>query len=788
MLHHFRRYQKYIFIVVTFVVIASFSFFGTYSAINSRAPQEEEVFRTLNGYPVTRSEMDEMTRFIATDSQDKLRFSGAWGPNFLNDGVLVKDFLQTGLAHILLEEFKESLKSDLDSRALKESHFSLYTHPQAPFLSTENVWRSFAPGMIADYQTLKHGTDPLSKEGFKARVDLYLQDRKMPINFTRQLLRYQQNQYNWLSPDPILERQDLALFGYHTFDDWFGSRFSRLAAMYILNSSDVAENIGFTVSREEALADLQRQASLSFQENSKSPYLNVSNPDQYFQEQLRRMGLDKNSAVKIWQKILLFRRLFNNIGDTVFVSPLPFKALAAYAGQEIEGELYTLPDELKITSPRDMEALEVYLMAVAAEDSKKIDPLSLPLNFKTPEAVAKKNPTLVEKRYVADIWEVNTMNLLGRVGIKQAWEWEVDEANWNAIIHEFPELGQKDSSTQEKRYQAIESLSDAVRSRLDNYARRQILTSHPEWIEESFQKTSPKETTFKINPIKPKDVLHGVSGETIMNLLDKESTANEETKNPLYLQSKDGLYRYKIVLKEKTLGPVILTFKEAKEAGLLEPLVDQKLSEHYERLKKHTPAKFQNKEGTWKSLSEVRDIVASDYFSSSLKSLEQEVKKMNGTQVQSNNIQELYPYRLIKHMRTLKDKAKAGLENDFLKTNEEQEEAQLLSSALENQWKIIKTNVKTKRSEKSISFEQIQNLEHGDFSEPLLSSTNDLYFFRLSERRQTDSLGELISPGLEIQSMLGHEAIQIQGRILADRMKRAKALGPIMLETQDMDN
>jgi hypothetical protein len=50
---------------------------------------------------MTRSDVDEMALFLATDSEDKMLYGGVWGLNFLNDGVVRKDFLETGLAQEL---------------------------------------------------------------------------------------------------------------------------------------------------------------------------------------------------------------------------------------------------------------------------------------------------------------------------------------------------------------------------------------------------------------------------------------------------------------------------------------------------------------------------------------------------------------------------------------------------------------------------------------------------------------------------------------------------------------
>lgn len=82
MLEFLRKHQRYFFFVITVVIIISFSFFGTYSTVNTEYPHEQMVVKTVDGTNVSRQELDEMATFISTDSQDKLILGGIWGPNF----------------------------------------------------------------------------------------------------------------------------------------------------------------------------------------------------------------------------------------------------------------------------------------------------------------------------------------------------------------------------------------------------------------------------------------------------------------------------------------------------------------------------------------------------------------------------------------------------------------------------------------------------------------------------------------------------------------------------------
>lgn len=96
-----------------------------------------------------------------------------------------------------------------------------------------------------------------------SRVKLFLAEKKFPSPMLKQVLRYQEKQYNWLSPDQDLDRLDLSLFGYHTIEDWFTPHFTRLVSEFIINASILAEAQGYEVSKAEAMADLIRNTQLS---------------------------------------------------------------------------------------------------------------------------------------------------------------------------------------------------------------------------------------------------------------------------------------------------------------------------------------------------------------------------------------------------------------------------------------------------------------------------------------------------------------------------------------------
>ena len=74
MLEFFRRYQRAFFIVITVVIVISFSFFGTFQTFSGSEQDDSVAFTALDGSKVRRSEVSDMVTFLTTDSHDFLFF------------------------------------------------------------------------------------------------------------------------------------------------------------------------------------------------------------------------------------------------------------------------------------------------------------------------------------------------------------------------------------------------------------------------------------------------------------------------------------------------------------------------------------------------------------------------------------------------------------------------------------------------------------------------------------------------------------------------------------------
>ncbi len=800
MFDFFRKHQRSFFLVITVVIVISFSFFGTFGAISDGSFREQIAFKAVDGTVVTRHELDEMVLFLGTDADDKRIFGGVWGPNFLNDGVIKKNFLETGLGLMLIEAYPEEVKQDLVMRADKERRYVPYVHPQAHFIGAQTAWNYFAPAMQTQFNALRSIQDPASLDSLKARASLFLMERQLPPPLLRQVLRYQEKQYNWLKPDPNLDHIDLSLFGYHTVDDWFGPHFSRLVSEFIINAAIIAEQRGYYVSKADAMADLVRNADISFQQNAASPHRGVATTTEYFDEQLRRLGMDRNMAVSLWQKVLLFRRLFQDLGSAVFVDPFTFGKYDAYASEAVEGELYQLPKELRFNNYRSLQKFETYLDAVSKRSEDEKAKLKLPSTFLPVAEIAKKTPEFIQKRYLLEIAHVDKKMLEGNVSLKQSWEWEVEDAHWDLLKHEFPELALKLSNNVEERYAALDSVDDKTRSRIDAFARKSIVDAHPEWLEKALSEAKTVRHLVGLRENGANASFVGLkNGKVLMDLLDvaplslhseaEMTPAAKEAGNKLKSFTADNATYYRIVVVDRAIEPEVLSFVEADRQGVLDRELDRNLEAHYVKIRGTNPKEFQREDKSWKPLGDVQDAVADRYFEKVLNGIRANYATLVGPGEAPKEMIGDYAATL-RFLPYMQD-AKAALEKSpadpsaWIKEGgkSDNNEASVISAQpkLNDQWKLEKVAYQTSRSnaDQALDKKDLFALQEGAWTKVNTPGSGNINFFHLSHKKNEINSEVTMNSVSRAKALLSNDA---QQQLMAQLLKMIEAKNAISLD------
>jgi len=741
MLDFFRKYQRFFFLIVTGVIIISFSFFGTYNTIPESNYHEQTVFKAVDGSEISRLELEQMTRFLETDAEDKLLWGGQWGPNFLNDGVLTEDFLKTGLGKELALAEKGALAEELQSHLDREKRYQPYAHPQAKFVSAEAAWSYVAPGLKNSYDALRRSADPTHPNAIDARIQLYLAQKKLPAPALQQLLLYQQKQFAWLQPDPALEHTDLSLFGYHSTADWFGPRWVRLMAAFVINSAKIAEQQGYKVTKAEALADLQKNAELSFKQNINSPYLGVANNDEYFKEQLNKLGIDQARAVALWQQVLLFRRLFHDAGNTALVDPYTFQKINAFAGETASGDLYRLPAEFHFSSLNDVKKFQLYLQAISADKG-----LNLPTQFYSVEEVQKAHPELVQKRYLLDIASVDKDTLQAKVPLKEMWKWEGD--HWDQLKSQFPELSDKNASSREERLAVLDALDPKTRNKLDLFARKQIVDAHPEWLKAALDEATARRTPVALTYKGGTTPFVGLTDrEELMSMLDKAKL--NATENSLSPYTADHQHYYKITVLDRSPKAEIVTFAEAQKGGLLDSQAEG--NEADAQLVSEIKAAYAQGIAPEKAPATIIDEIAASL-------------------------------RLFMPMKTAADALKKDpkKEKGLVRSETEGTSREKLAQRepLDAQWKLIKTSYTLSRgaAHPELEINKLFAVKPGQWSAIQTPANGDLHFFLVKQKGAPAESTELTQEVNQARQLLADEAERSLMMHLLKTMQAKKAL------------
>lgn len=800
MLHFFRTYQRYFFIVVTTIIVLSFSFFGTYQAIDTTPTVDRVAFIAVDGSEVRASEVEMLSHFLATESALKTTPGGPWAGNFLNDGVLTNDILVTGLGEELIAHYGDLLQSDLEPRLKREKNASFYVHPAAKFVSAESVWQYFAPDVKGGLDELRVVTVPQSVEGFRARARLFLAEQQFPSSLLTQVLRYQEQQYPWLTADPNLPRLDLSLFGYHTIEDWFGPRFLKLASQFIINASKIAEQKGYRVTTEEALADLISHSEISYQNLSNKANLGITSPRQYMNEQLRRLGLDEVTAAKLWKQVLLFRRLFESVGNAIFVDPLLFQQYTSFALETADGELYQLSPSMHLKDFRALQKFEAYLLAVTDKGANQ-SPLAVPDQFRTVAQVQQKDPDLVQKRYLVEMTQASKKALQARVVVREMWNWETKDSNWELLKKEFPELGVKKAANVNERFAALESLDATTRSRVDEFARSAIVDAHSEWLEEALSGNKPETLVIGIRMKGGSLPIQGVEDrQALAALLDavpltqtvEISGGAKAAQDKLQNFTADNRNFYRITVRDRDPDWTIMSFAEASSDETLNKKVLSLLEPFYTKIRASDPEKYRKADQSWKSIEEVQDAVAADYFKDLLTAIEKEYRgTLPGTKdTEALGSRGAAAYRFLWYVRQareqiMKDASKASV---WVATEAQMTEDNKLPpiSALANQWKLLDSSFTLRRSDDGASAgrEVIFDLKPDQWSNVGARPSGDLWFFQMK------SIGPAENSVIVGQAMRrAHEELGGDGeRMLMyqvmDLIKQKNAISFLYLERQ----
>lgn len=720
MLNFFRKYQKIFFIFVTVVIIFSFSFFGTFSTMaTSQDTPDVEIAKLINGAPLRQSDMSGMNHFIKADVE------------LFSDSTIEKEFFSSGLAAMLAEKYFDQIGPDIENRLMRLKHYQPYAHPRAPFISVMNVWEQFAPRIKQIYMQLMESQEVTPKE-FALLCDLYHAQKALPDHFMRQILSYQIGQYSGLKPDPLLAQTDLSIAGMHHLDDFLGPRFIELLSQFICNGAAYAETKGYHVTKDEARAEYLFKIQHALSQSEKNQNEAAEN---YYYQLLQHTGMHEDFFLKQWQKVLCCTYFLDEPAKTALLSSEEVKELYHVMKEKAKVVVYQLPKELRISDFKSLMKWQLYLEAISSIDRKD---LLLPKQFLSLDEIQKKQPEMLFRSCVVKMASINKKDLALDIGIKEMWQWQLDEKNFAWIQSQFPTISSQNLLTDKERDAALEALDPQLRMKVDQASRLKMVDEHPEKLKIALDSKELEQMTLNI-PLKGeiKQFIGIVDLSNLIQVLEaKETPLVGESFQVTYDQ--EHYYRMEIIEPLKEVQ--VMSFSEADRAGVLDLLLDEQLEAAYPHIRKAHPKEFQLEDDSWQPFDQVKDRIGEFYFQDLLQTIEKECKEVCA---QEQWTPDLYAtYRFYPYLRQVQAKVMTNL-GDLNKNAEESFPA--------NQWNLEKKELEFTRKEQSGVISDLAfALSDGQWSKLVLLPSGDFGFFNLVEKRAPGD------PSLEELKQLHH--------------------------------
>jgi len=749
MLRFCRRYQQYFFIIIAVVVVVSFSFFGTHYAVHSlQKVDNHPIGIGIDGSKLMRREIDEMVRFLWSDCNDVSLIDKNMMPNFFNDGVIKKDLFESGIGIMLIETYFNELKEEFTERITKHKRFRPYRHPKAPFISVEHLWEQLLPSQKIAWERFIQEREAPTLDTLNTLIELYLGEQTIPSHLLREYLLVQQRHYKWIEPDPELRLINLNMFHCHTLEDWFGPRFLELSAQFISNVALLAKQRGYKVSYEEARIDLIHNGYEALKKQQQKETLSGKELSSLWSKQLHYLNMDEKDAVHVWQKIMLFRRLFEEAGGAVFMDPHIYQTFHEFTSKVAEVDLYQLPKYLEMKDFFSVMKFEFYLDAIAKEGR---DLMVLPKEFASVQEIEEKYPELVQERFLVEVSEVCKENIALNVSIKEMWKWQLEKENYESLEKNFPILAAKKAQNVTEYFHALESLHPKEKQKVNHFSRKKIVDTHPEWIDAALNESRVNKQELSFSRSEKYLPLGFSSAEPLRTLLsqsalkrelERDSTALDACKQ-LERFSLDGETYYRFQVLDRDLNKTVLTFSQANEKKILDALLEKHLEKAYVTLRDTHPTFFKTENGEWKTFKDVQAIVGSLVYSNLLKAIrntiEQEAPKVAMPDDLLKNLDLFYPkYLLYTYMRSAYDDIRhLGAKSSFLlqPMPEDEEEKLATLPPLETQWGVIKRTEVLKHHEKSpwITSDVFSMAEHS-WSDITLYEEQHPSFFQLKKK------------------------------------------------------
>ncbi|SPN73569.1 chlamydial GcvH-like protein upstream region protein [Chlamydia serpentis] len=553
MLAFFYKHQKkFIGIVIAVVCISGLGVgWGRFSRGegSTESTSCRIMFTTASGKKYLQKDFLAMKKFLAHEAYPFTGNPRAW--NFINEGLLTDYFLTTRMGEKLFLQVYASGEKLFS----KEKMYQPYRRFDAPFISSEEVWKSSAPQLLEIFKIFQQIENPISKEGFLARVKLFLEERRFPHYVLRQMLEYRRQMFA-LPPDQILSQgKDLRLFGYNTIQDWFGDPYLSAAVEVLIRFIDEQKKVLPRPSRQEARDDFYDKARSAYSKINKNPEFSIGF-EEFVNSYFQFLEISEFEFLNMYRDILLCKKAILTLRGSIAFDFQPLNKFFIEGQDSIQVEFFKLPKDYCFKTRQELKAFETYLKLVSVPKS---DCLDIPQETLPIDKIKSTEPRLVGRRFSIGYQSVALQDLGTKVPMVEVIHWQQNAEHFQEILEKFP-----DAETCQS-YKDFQQLKPGLRDKISLFTRKEILRAHPERILESLKQL----------PIENKEILlAGGMDYTLPGIVDGQQLAQVLLENEVIgLYSQDLERYYTFVVNHSSEKEEILSYQEVLRRDLASKLV-----------------------------------------------------------------------------------------------------------------------------------------------------------------------------------------------------------------------
>lgn len=563
MLSFFYRKQKLLMTIVFVSLGCILSGYGLHSIVSTfqdPLPLDREVsFTTIKGKKISKYHLNILTNFLSKESQDFPEQLENW--NFLNEGIISKFFLLNKCGEEMFKFLQPQLQKEWQARFLEEKKFIGYSNSEMPIISVKNVWKRFAEKLFESFDNFISISDLEAGniEGFKKKVNLFLEQRNFPGYLVKQVIDYQENNYKCKS---LNSRGSFNVFNYDNLEDWFGEEFLVNISKFIIEMAGKAKDQGISISKKEVLSFVKNTTQQAFNLLKDKGFLEKVTFDQFYNYYVQSFFFSEKILCEVMEDVLLFKKLLENSGNNFIYDYELFKEFLQDMNQSFEVSLEAFPNELIFNSREYLNYFETYLELVG---EKRSDILDLPCNYLDIAAIKETSPQLVGTKYQLKIAHLHIKELEHLIPLKEVFDWLMVKENVDILNKFYSEI----NLSLENVIDGYLSLENKLKSAITSFIKNDLLSKKITLIEEKLKEKIDsifESEYFVSDAVYPNlcGIINIPNFNTILSTSDTSFFISQDNQN------------YYLIEKLKEEKDHILSYKDSLHLGLLKKIVMEK--------------------------------------------------------------------------------------------------------------------------------------------------------------------------------------------------------------------